>query len=145
MKKSFIFLFAQTAEKEAIKKVCLAETTAYRNLNYASWASYHVQSKDEQLSWNQPDSSFGFESGWDDISKGMKDWCKIAKKEDSKISNDDYTIVIHGDMAFAAYNANIQTTGGKITNMREYRTMLLIHGKWKILAVQAYVDYTSDK
>lgn len=155
MKKSFVlilaaFIFcmqsiAQTAAQEAIKKVCAAETKAYKNLDYNAWASYHVQSKDEQLSWNNPDASFGFESGWNKISNGMKDWFKTAKKDGSKISRDNYTIVIHGDMAFATYNATTKNTEGKEIKMREYRTLLLIDGSWKILAVQAYADYAIDK
>lgn len=113
------FAQTQTTEEDAIKKICLAETIAYANLDYNAWASYHVQSKDEQLNWNEPNASFGFQSGWDEISTGMKDWFKTAKKEDTKISSDNYTIVIRGDMAFAAYSTSTQTTAGKTTKLRE--------------------------
>ena len=155
MKKLFIlvpvaFIFcmqtiAQTSKQESIKKVCADETAAYKNLDYEAWASYHVQSKDEQLSWNNSDGSFGFASGWSNISKGMKEWCKTAKKEESKMTSDNYTIVIHGDMAFAAYSTTTKNSEGMETTMREHRTLLLKNGVWKILAVQAYANHAAEK
>lgn len=52
MKKSFVLTlaallfciasFSQTPEQQAIKKVCIAETQAYNNFDYDTWASYHV-------------------------------------------------------------------------------------------------------
>lgn len=155
MKKSFILLatvlifsvqsFAQTAEQEAIKKLCLAETQAYNNFDYDTWASYHVQSADEQLSWNNADGSFGFQSGWEEISKGMKDWFKTATKEKLKQSNDNFMFTIRGDIAFVSYNTTSQNADGKTTKLRDYKTLLNVKGQWKILAVQAYVDYSSGK
>ena len=137
--------FAQTANQDAIKKTCLAETQAFYNRDYNSWASYHVQSADEQLTWNKPDSSFGFQSGWNEISKGMEDWFKTAKKDNSKIKNDNYTIVIRGNMAFAGYSANSVDADGLIKRSRENRTLLKIDNQWKILAVQAYIESPRKK
>ncbi len=137
--------FSQTADQEAIKKVCLLETKAYLNLDFDNWASYHVQSTDEQLSWNNPDGSYGFQSGWDSISTDMKDWFKSAKKENMKTSNDDFVFVIRGDMAFVAYSSNSQNAAGKIIKSREHRILLNDSGQWKILAVQAYADYAPGK
>lgn len=155
MKKSVILIlgglllwgqtFSQTADKEAIKNVCLAETQAYVNFDYDAWASYHVQSADEQLAWNNPDGSFGSESGWETISKGMKDYFKTGQKENLKLSSDNFTYVIHGDMAFASFNRSSQNAEGKTTLMREYRTLLKRNGQWKILAIQAYVNHPSGK
>jgi hypothetical protein len=104
-----------------------------------------VQSADEQLAWNNPDGSFGSQSGWETISKGMKDYFQTGKKENVKSSSDNYTFVIHGDMAFACFNRSSQNTGGMVTLLKEYRTLLKIKGQWKILAVQAYADHTSGK
>ena len=137
--------FSQAADQEAIKKTCLAETQAFYNRDYNSWASYHVQSADEQLNWNKPDSSFGFQSGWNEISKGMEDWFKTAEKDNSKISSDNFTIVIRGNMAFAAYNANAVNINGTIKHSRENRTLLKINNQWKILAVEAYLEYPRKK
>ena len=140
-----IYSFAQTSEQVAIKKVCIDEQHAYNNFDYETWASYHVQTADEQLSWNEPNGSYGTQSGWEEISKGMKDWFTTAKKEDLKISNTDFIIVIRGDMAFATFNTTTETTAGKLTKMKDYRTLLHTNGKWKILAVQAYVNYVAGK
>jgi len=155
MKKSFILFlgglllwgqtFSQTADQEAIKKVCLAETQAYVNFDYDSWASYHVQSKDEKLAWNNLDGSFGSESGWEKISNGMKDYFKTGQKENLKLSSDNFTFVIHGDMAFASFNRSSQNAEGKTTLNQEYRTLLKKNGQWKILAIQAYVNHPSGK
>ena len=156
MKKIFILIlgglfisgytFSQTADQEAIKKVCIAETQAYNNFDYDNWASYHVQSAEEHLAWNNPDGTFGAESGWEAISKGMKDWFKTAQKENLKLSSDNFTFVIHTDMAFVCYSTSSQNTAtGKITKMRDYKNLLHINGQWKILAIQAYVDYPSGK
>src|SRR5664279_476888 len=104
MKKSFILIlgalllwgqtFSQTADQDAIKKVCLAETQAYVSFDYNTWASCHVQSKDEKLAWNNPDGSFGSESGWEEISTGMKEYFKTGQKENLKLSSDNFTYVI---------------------------------------------------
>ncbi len=155
MKKSFILIlcgllfwgqtFSQTPDQKAIKKVCLAEVQAYEDFNYETWASCHVQSADDQLAWNNPDGSFGAESGWEAISKDMKDYFKTGKKENLKLSSDNFTFVIHGDMAFASFNRSAQNIEGKTTQLQEYRTLLKINGLWKIMAVQAYVNYPSGK
>lgn len=154
MKRLFIILLgallstgssAQTAEQEAIKKVCLAETQAYNNFDYDTWASYHVQSPEEQLSWNNPDGSFGFQSGWDAISTGMKDWFKTATKENLKQSADDFMFIIHGDIAFISYNTISQNATGATKKIRDYKTLLNVKGQWKVLTVQSYADYSSGK
>lgn len=137
--------FAQTNDQEAIKKVCLAETQAYLNLEFDTWASYHIKSADEQLSWNNPDGSYGFQSGWDSIGTGIKEWFKTAKKENLKTSNSDFVFVIRGDMAFVAYNSSYEDAAGKITQLREHRTLLRSSKQWKILAVQNYRNNASGK
>lgn len=138
-------IFAQTADQEAIKKVCLEETKAFIDFNFDVWAAYHVQSAEDQLAWNNPDGSFGSSSGWDEIQKGMKSWFQTAQKVVDNRTNDNFSFVIHGDMAFVAYNSNSVNAEGKTTKLREYRTLLKNNGKWKILAVQAFVDYPSGK
>ena len=137
--------FCQSTNQEAIKKVCLAETQAFNKHNYDSWASYHVQSADEQLNWNTADSSFGFQSGWNEISKAMKEWFKTAKDDNSKLSNDNYSIVERGNMAFAAYNAKAISPDGVTRRSRENRTLLKVGGQWKIVAVEAYLEYPREK
>jgi hypothetical protein len=47
--------------------------------------------------------------------------------------------------AFVSFDRTSQNAEGKITKIREYRTLLHSKGQWKILAVQAYVDYPSGK
>ena len=155
MKKSFVLTlaallfcmqsFSQTPEHQAIKKVCIAETQAYNNFDYDTLASYHVQSADEQLSWNNPDGSFGFQSGWQEISNGMKDWFKTATKENLKQSSDKFSFVIQGNMAFVSYSTSSQNAAGKTTQFRDYKTLLNMKGQWKILSVQSYVDHSSVK
>jgi hypothetical protein len=154
MKRSFIILvgalllsahsFSQTPEQEAIKKVCLAETNAYNNFDYEAWASYHIQSADEQLCWNNPDGSFGFQTGWKEISAGMKNWFKTAQKENLKESSDNFSFFIQGNMALVSYSSNSQNADGKTTKLRHYKTLLKVKGEWKILSVQAY-GYSSGK
>jgi ketosteroid isomerase-like protein len=155
MKKSFIFLlgvllfcthsYSQTADEDVIKKVCMAETQAYVDFDFDALASYYVQSANDQLTWNKTDGSFGTLSGWEAISKDLKDYFQTAKKGNVKLSSDNFTFVIHGDMAFACYNASSQNAEGKTTLAKEFRTLLNIKGQWKILAVEAYIDHTSGK
>jgi hypothetical protein len=139
--------FSQTAEQEAIKKVCIAESQAFSDLDYDAYAAYHTQTADDQLVYNRQNGTYGAKIGWDSISKTVKGWIQAGKKENvSKISGDNFTIVIHGDMAFAAYDGRAQKVAdGKITRMRENRTLLYSAGQWKILAVQVYIDYSSGK
>ena len=139
--------FSQTADHQAaIKKVCIAESQAVSDLDYEAYAACHVQTADEQLVYNNPNGTYGVTIGWDSISKTVKGWLKSGKKEDiSKIFGDNFTIVIHGDMAFVAYDMRSQKADGKTTRTRQNQTLLYSAGQWKILAVQVYVDYSSGK
>jgi len=155
MKKSFILIvgvllfcahtYSQTADEDAIKKVCIAETQAYADFDYDALASYHVQSAEDQLAYNTPNGAFGTQTGWENISKGLKNYFQTGKKQSLKLSSDNYHFVIHGDMAFVWFDASTQNDAGKITLMKGYRTLLKINGQWKILAVLAYVDHPSGK
>jgi hypothetical protein len=137
--------YSQTEDQEAIKKVCIAETQAYVDFDYETYASYHVQSADDQLTVNKADGSFGSLSGWEAISKRLKDYFLTGKKETVKLASNNFTFIIHGDMAFACYNPSSQNTEGKTTLAKEFRTLLKIKGQWKILAVQAFINHTSGK
>jgi hypothetical protein len=137
--------YSQTTDEEAIKKVCMAETQAYVDFDYYALASYHVQSADDQLAWNTPDGSFGSQSGWEAIGKGLKNYFQTGKKQSLKLSSDNYHFVIHGDMAFVWFNASSQNDAGKTTLMTGYRALLKINGQWKILAVQAFINHPSGK
>ncbi len=134
-------------EEAAIKKVCIAESQAFSDLDFDAYAAYHVQSADDQLVYNRPNGTYGAKIGWDTISRVVKGWIQAGKKEDvSKVSGDNFTIVIHGDMAFAAYDGRTQKVAdGKTTRLRENRTLLYTAGQWKILAVLVYIDYSSGK
>jgi ketosteroid isomerase-like protein len=137
--------YSQTADEEAIKKVCIAETKAFTDFDYDALASYHVQSADDQLALNKPDGSFSSISGWEAISKALKNYFQTGKKETVKLASENFNFVIHDDMAFACYNASSQNTEGKTTLAKEFRTLLKINGQWKILAVQAFINYPSGK
>ena len=134
-------------EEAAIKTVCIAESQAFSDLNFDAYAAYHVQSADDQLVYNRPNGTYGAKIGWDTISRVVKGWIQSGKKENvSKVSGDNFTIVIHGNMAFAAYDGRTQKVAdGKTTRLRENRTLLYSAGQWKILAVQVYIDYPSGK
>ena len=129
----------------AIKKVCMAETQAFLDHDYDAWASYHIQNADEQLVYSTPNNSFGTHSGWENISKSVKDWTKGPKPENTKTWWGNWTFALRGDMAFAAYDANVPTGEDKISRFRESSTLLRVNGQWKILAVQAYYDNPSGK
>jgi ketosteroid isomerase-like protein len=143
---SISLLSAQNKEEEAIKKVCIAESQAYADLDYDAYASYHTQSADEQLVLNNPNGTYSSRVGWDSISTVVKRQIQAGKKENvSKVFGDNFTIVIHGDMAFAAYDGSVQRANSKTLKMRENRTLIFTAGQWKILAVQVFIDYTSVK
>jgi ketosteroid isomerase-like protein len=155
MKKSFILIlgvllfcapsYSQTADQDSIKKVCIAETKAFTDFDFDALASYHVQSADDQLALNKADGSFSSISGWEAISKALKNYFQTGKKETVKLASDNFTFVIHGDMAFACYNASSQNTEGKTSVSKEFRTLLKINGQWKILSVQVYGDHRSGQ
>jgi hypothetical protein len=92
-----------------------------------------------------PDGSFNAKSGWENIRKVLKDYFQTTKKDSVILNSSDFTFVIQGKMAFVCYNASSQNTAGKTTLTREYRTLLKMKGQWKILAIQAFVDYTTGK
>ena len=134
-----------TSDTTAIKKVCMAETKAAFDHDYNAWASYHVQSADEQLASNNSDGSFNNTLGWDNFSKAMKSWMQGPKTETPNITWDNFIFTIRGDMAVAAYDMNKQIGNGKPTRGREFRSLLRINGQWKIFSVQAYYDNPSGK
>ena len=134
-----------TSDTTAIKKVCMAETQAFLDHDYDAWASYHIQNADEQLVYSTPNNSFGTHSGWENISKSVKDWTKGPKPENTKAWWGNWTFALHGDMAFVAYDASVPTGEDKISRFRESSTLLRVNGEWKILAVQAFVDYSKGK
>ncbi len=137
--------FSQTADEEAIKRVCIAETKAFNDFDFDAMAAYHVQSANDQLAINKPDGSFSSKSGWEAIGKALKNYFQSNKKETVKLASENFSFVIHDDMAFACYNASSQNIEGKTILAKEFRTLLKINGEWKILAVLAYVDYPSGK
>jgi ketosteroid isomerase-like protein len=132
------YSFSQTADQKDIKRVCIAETKAFHDFDFDALASYHVQSADDQIAYNTPDGSFGSSSGWESISKILKNHFQTNKKETVKLSSDNFTFVIHGDMAFVCYNASSQNAEGKTSLSKEFRTLLKINGEWKILSVLVY-------
>ena len=114
---SINLLSAQNKEEEAIKKVCIAESQAFAYLDYDAYASYHAQTADEQLVLNNPNGTYSAKVGWDSISTTVKKWIKAGKKDNvKKVFGDNFTIVIYGDMAFAAYDGwnNISFVAGEI-------------------------------
>lgn len=155
MKKTYFFIvglllfcansYSQTAEEDAIKKVCIAQTQAYADFDYEALASYHVQSAEDLLAWNTPNGAFGTQTGWENIRKSLKYYFQTGKKQYLKSSSENYHFIIHGDMAFVWFDYSTQTEAGKTTLMKGYRSMLKINGQWKILAVLAYVDHTPGK
>ncbi len=155
MKKSFILLFGglllcghsvgQTADHEAIMQLCYEESMAYHACDFEKWATYHVQSAEADLAYNNPDGSFGYDSGWEKLSAGMKEWLQTAEKVEMKLTNTNFTFVIRGDMAFVAYDSDNLNAQGKTMKLREYRTLLRSDGQWKILAVQVYGNHLSGK
>ena len=134
-----------TSDTTAIKKVCMGETQAFLDHDYDAWASYHIQNADEQLAYSSANNSFGTHSGWENISKSVKDWTKGPKTENMKAWWGNWTFALRGDMAFAAYDASVQTGEDKTSRLRESRTLLRVNGQWKILAVQAFVDSSKGK
>lgn len=138
--------FSQTADHDAIKRVCYEESMAYYARDFEKWASYHVQSSEADLAYNNPDGTYGYDSGWDKLAPGMKDWLQSAEKEEVKLVNSNFKFVIRGDMAFASYDSEQFNAAGKPTmKLREYRTLLRMDGQWKILAVQVYGVYLPGK
>lgn len=136
---------AQTADQQAIKQICYEESMAYHARDFEKWASYHVQSAEADLAYNNPDGSFGFDSGWEKLSAGMKEWLRTAEKEEMTLTNTNFTFLIRGDMAFAAYDSDNLNAQGKTMMLREYRTLLRIEGQWKVLAIQVYGNHLSGK
>ncbi len=141
----FTHATAQTTDHDAIKKICYEESMAYHARDFEKWASYHVHSAEADLVWNNPDGSFGYDAGWEKLSAGMKEWFRTAEKEEMKLTNSNFSFVIRGDMAFAAYDSDNLNAQGKTMKQREYRSLLRIEGQWKILAVQVYANYLSGK
>jgi ketosteroid isomerase-like protein len=137
--------YSQTAEEEIIKKVCIAETKAFNDFDMDALAAYHVQSANDQLVLNKADGKFSATSGWENISKKLKNYFQTGKKQNAKLASENYVFVIEGNMAFVCYNASSQNAAGKTSQSKEYRTLLKMKGKWKILAGQVYIDYTSGK
>lgn len=137
--------FAQSHDHEAVKAVCQGETRAYLDHIYEAWAALHTQLPEDQLIWSNPDGTYGTLIGWEALSKEAKGWFQDGKKSNATFANSEFTIVIKGDMAFAAYTSNGKGDDGKAFKSRESRTLLKVNGQWKILAVQAFVDYKAGQ
>ncbi|MBK8568196.1 MAG: hypothetical protein IPN76_34055 [Saprospiraceae bacterium] len=132
------------AERERIKAVCLAESQAFFDLDYDAWAVHHLQSENDHLTWNNPDGSFGDQSGWQAISEDMESWFKIATKNAGKLSQFNHFFVIRGDFAYVNFNQTVTQPDGKTGKSKEHRVLLYdakIHA-WKIMVVNAFADHT---
>ena len=136
---------AQNDDQQTIMQICYEESMAYHARDYEKWASYHVQSAEADLAYNNPDGSFGFDSGWEKLGAGMKEWLRTAEKEEMKLTNSNFSFVIRGDMAFVAYDSDNLNAQGKTMKLREYRTLLRSDGQWKVLAIQVYGNHLSGK
>ena len=136
--------FAQTAE-ESIKKVCLAETQAWLDIDFETWVAQHAQHENETLVWTNPDGSFGSLVGWPIIYKTIKEGAANAKKDPAKLSHENYAFIVQGSMAFAAYDQILTAPDGKISKSREHRNLILKDGQWKIVAVMAFYDHAGAK
>jgi ketosteroid isomerase-like protein len=138
-------VFSQNKEEDEIKKVCLTETEAYNNFDFDKLASFHVKGLTDQLTWNNADGSFGVLVGWNNIAKDLKDWFATSKKEKQEQTTDNFQFFISGDLAFVSYSTTSKNEQGKITKMRDNKTLRRIKGQWKILTIQAYVDFSGNK
>ena len=138
-------VFSQNKDEDEIKKLCLAETEAYNNFDFDKLASFHVKGPTDQVTWNTADGSFGFHTGWDNIAKGLKEWFATAKKEKPEQTTDNFQYYISGNLAFVSYSTTSKNEQGKITKMRDNKTLKRIKGQWKILTIQAYIDFPGNK
>lgn len=132
---------AQNPTEEAIKKVYINETAAYIKRDMATLASYHVQSKNDILIVNTSDGNYSLKTGWKDISDDLLNYFAAAPKDSSTIERTNFIIKVSGQMAFVSFDSQWKAPDGNTTSIHEFRTLLQVNKVWKILAVQAYINY----
>lgn len=130
-----------------IQQVCLAESQAFTGLNDDGWAAAHYQGEGADMSWNSPDGIYNNVHGWSNMTEALKNYMQSATKDAGKLSQSNFSILIHGNMAHVGFDQFVTGADGKTGKSKQHRTMLY-DGRdtgWKIVVMNAFLDYSSTK
>lgn len=128
-------LAAQSADEAAIMELCLKDTKAYVERDFAAWQSCWHQSEQSSI-LHTPGN---IHLGWDSIYSAMKEDYEAATEPRSFTpSHSNFFFNIQGDRAYVTFEqamASKFTMGGApafVNKTYEVRNLIKVDGKWKI-------------
>lgn len=132
-----LFVYAQSADEAAIKKVCEAETRTWLDGDKAGHAAcWHIQPY-SLVMVSLADGTFLSAAGNEIIAVEEK-----AIGGGGTFTNSNYVIRINGNTAWATFDqAGADGKGNKMT-AKELRVLEKVNGEWKIVVMDAHLYQT---
>ncbi|MEO1416648.1 MAG: hypothetical protein AAFW00_15300 [Bacteroidota bacterium] len=130
-------------EKEfvAIKKVITKETNAFFSRDYDAWASCFLHVPQALQAWSNPDGSYTASVGWELIDLQGRMVIDNSEPLTNLVYRDNFTYRYYGEGAYVTFD---QYLGDKdlVQPSKEVRVLEKVDGKWKIICVAAFGDYS---
>lgn len=134
---------AQTNEEQVIKRVLQHETDSYHAGNYEQWAKDWAH--EPYVLWviNQPDGGYRKMTGWDDLSKQMKEMIADNKNSGSRptVQREDYVVRQSGTMAFFTFDQSEISPSGPTPRFRESRVLEKKGNDWKLIHSTVFLPW----
>jgi len=130
-------------EKEAIKAVIAKETSAFMNVDFASWSETWI--KAPYAYWSYSDSTTtSFIEGWDSINKTYAQYFKDARPSHGEITNEWIEIRVYGNGAYARFVQRVKDDVD-IDETSQVRVLEKMDGKWKVVCVWAIAQNSKNR
>lgn len=132
----------EPGSEEAIKMVLLAETDTFFARDYDGWAATFVPAPEATQAWNNADGSYNAATGWETISANVRSFMDANPEPDTTpLWRENFLIRFYGnDAAFVTFDKYMGTRDSN--PVKEVRVVEKHDGRWKIVCVAAFVDYT---
>lgn len=136
-------LLSQTdADKTAIQQVITNETNQWAAKNYDGWAKNWLQTPETGGAFNNADGSYTSVTGWDALSKMMKEsFQQDPKPMEVTVNRENFVFHFYGNGAYVTFD---QYPGkkGEVKLGKEFRIMEKTKDGWKLVSVIALWDYS---
>lgn len=135
-----VFVFAQNAEEENIKKILQQEADAYFSRNFEAWKTTWKQDANVSntfISGNGSNST----RGWDSLhARAQRDFKNNPKPDFTQIKYENFTINSYGNMALADYDMMITLKKNsssifpytpEVVRYHNYQVLVKENDQWK--------------
>ena len=122
---------AASIEEAKIKKVILAETTAYEQESMEAWEDTVTKSSEMAFIYGLADGTRGHVTGYDNIKTLVQEWMNGEEDTYQFLERSNWNIKINGNQAWATFREKA-IVAGENTIGEEIRVLEKIDGKWKL-------------